>query len=60
MPSKKFKSSGSSKFLRSKSSAKKIEPTVQVKLKKKAKKNISKALQVARKRDSSSEVKSRY
>ena len=59
LPSKKKKSSGSSKTLRSKFSAKTIEPTVQVKSKKKAK-NIIKALEVAMKMDSSSEVKRDY
>ncbi len=64
LPSKKKKSSGSSKTLRSESSAKTIEPTVQVKSKKKAK-NISMALEVAKnismaKRDSLSEVKRDY
>ena len=50
------KSSGSSKTLQPKSSAKTREPTVQVKSKKKTK-NISMALEVAMKRDSSNEVK---
>ncbi len=64
LPSKKNKSSGSSKtLLQPKSSAKTKEPTVQVKSKKKAK-NISMALEVAKnsmeKRDSSSEVKRDY
>ena len=59
MSSKKFKSSGSFKSLRSKTSAKIREPTVPVKSKKKAK-NISMALEVAMKRDSSSEVKRDY
>ena len=59
LPSKKNKSSASSKTLQPKSSAKTGEPTVQVKSKKKAK-NISMALEVAMKRDSSSEVKRDY
>ena len=56
---KQNKSSGNSKTLQPKSSAKTKEPTVQVKSKKKAK-NISMALEVAMKRDSSNEVKRDY